>query len=352
MQENTVRVQSILGKEVITLKDGSFIGKIQAVATNPEEKKVVGVYVKLKGILSGKNFVPFSNIQAFGSHSVTLKEDYEPETSSKAPEEKDIIGMPIITIDGTLLGKVDDYTFDAESGVIKEYILSEGLVQDTLRGKGVLNNDKVSRIGKDVIVALADVDESGLEELDPLYEDFSEEEVNELEELADDAVEKIEEEKEEIQEVIDTSQEEADKAWQQSIKKAKDVSEKWTNKVKEQAEKVGEEAKELWSEAQSTVMKQLEKLNHVREKWQEKLTKLGNTRQDELGEQLLNEIKGKTISKPLVDDLDNIIVEPGQIIDNEVITKAMEAGKLHDLFKLAAAKDVEDRIIEIEKIDN
>jgi len=348
MNEDGVRVQKLLGKEVIALKDGSFIGKIQSIVVNSNEKKVIGIYVKLKGLLSGRNFVPFSGIQAFGTHTVTTKENLESEAVEKGVEEKEIINMPVITIGGTMLGKVDDFTFDMKSGLIKEYILSGGLVQDTLRGKALLKGEDVSRIGKDVIVVLNEIDETALEELDE-YEDIKEGVVDTFNEAKENVQEIFEESKKKVEEGINASKEAAESAWQQSLNKAKNVSEEWTNKIKEQADKVGDEAKGLWSDAQSTAHKQLEKLNQVKEKWQDKITNIRGKKQDELGENILKEIKGRTISKSLVDNAGEIIIEPGQVIDDDIIKKALEKGKIHDLFILAAAKDVED---EIEKVDN
>ncbi|MDK2824309.1 MAG: hypothetical protein PWQ67_2333 [Clostridia bacterium] len=353
MSDNTTRVQSLLGKEVVNLKDGSFIGKIQSVVINPVEKKVIGVYVKLKGILSGRNFIPFSGIQSFGTHSVTIKEDFDPEATAKGVEEKDIINMPVITITGTMLGKVDSFTFEKSSGVITEYILTEGIVQDTLRGKALLKGEKVSRIGKDVLIAAAEVDETGLEELD--NHEYEESVVStfievkeDAQEVYDESKEKLQETKENIVEEIETSKISAKNAWQQAISKAKKISEEWTFKIKEQAGKVEGEAKELWTEAQSVTQKQIEKLNHIKEKWQEKLANIQNKKQDEFGEQLLNEIKGKTVSKTLYDDEGNAIILPGQVINDEIFKKAGEKGKLHELFILAATKEVEDQIEEME----
>ena len=92
----------------------------------------------------------------------------------------------------------------------------------------------------------------------------------------------------------------------------------------------------------------MEKLNQVKEVWEEKLNNIKSKPQEELGEQVLMEIKGKTIGKPLCDDQGEVIILPGQVNDDKLIKKAIENGKLHELFILIATKDVED---EIEKVD-
>lgn len=355
MINNTVNVRDLLGKEVVALKDGSYFGKVQSVGISTEEKKVTGLFIKLKGILSGKIFVPFSGIQSFGGHGITLKEEFDIDNTLKGVEEKEILEMPVITIDGTLLGNVDSFNFDKMDGKITEYILSEGLVRDTLQGKGLLRGESVARIGKDVIIAQAEVDGSSLEEIeveDAEYMNFSEvyqELPVQAEEFALEVNSEIQETQDSLESKIEEEKNTAEKRWQQTLQQVKIVTEELTEKIKLQADKVGDEAKDFWTEAQNITQKQLEKLNHVKENWQDKLTTIQYKKQDEFSQQLLDEIKDKTVSSPLYDDEGNAIILPGQLINNVVVRKAMEKGKLHQLFILAATKDVEDQI---EKVEN
>ncbi|KJS21942.1 MAG: hypothetical protein VR72_07535 [Clostridiaceae bacterium BRH_c20a] len=356
MGNNLINAQGLLGKEVVALKDGSYLGKVQSIGIDPGEKKVIGVFIKLKGILSGKIFVPFSGIQAFGDHGITLKEDFDTENTAKGMEEKEILEMPVITINGTMLGKVDSFAFDKSNGAITEYILTEGLVRDTLKGKGLLRGESVSRIGKDVIIVAKEVDASNLEQVEMDYIDSEDDlgpEVVRLNVETEDTLREFKEEikdtQESIEQNIEAGKSAAERGWQQTLQKVKKITEEWTEVIKQQADRVGGEAKELWSDAQAATHKQLEKINQVKEKWQDKLASIQHKKQDEFSEQLMDEIKDKTVNSPLYDDGGNPIILPGQIINNVIVKKAMEKGKLHQLFVLAATRDVEDQIEKIEK---
>jgi len=344
MINNEVKAQKYLGKEVITLKDGTYLGKVHSIVINAEEKRIIGITIKLKGLLSGKMFIPLDSIQGFGTHGITIKEEFEPG-NSKVVEEKEILDMPVITTNGTLLGKIYDFGFDVETGQITQYILTEGLVKDTYRGKALIEASDVFRIGKDVVIV-----NSELEQLDMM--DYYEEEPDETEINP----------QWEIQEDKELSQEDHDdpeKYWEQTLSDAKKIAETWKATLKEQGSKLGAEAKEIKNtsqqmletfldDAQKKIQEQLEKLNQVKEVWEEKLNNIKSKPQEELGEQVLMEIKGKTIGKPLCDDQGEVIILPGQVIDDKLIKKAIENGKLHELFILIATKDVED---EIEKVD-
>ncbi|MFZ7102340.1 MAG: PRC-barrel domain-containing protein [Peptococcaceae bacterium] len=352
MTETKIGVFNVLGKEAVSLKDGEYLGKIQGVMVNREEQRVTGIYIKQKGILSGKTFISFSGVGYFGEHTVTIKEDYQGENPGKEVEEKDILEMPVITITGTLLGNVDSFTFDSASGIITEYILTEGILQDTFRGKGLLKGDQVSRIGKDVIIAAAEVDESQLEEVEGEYieiKDTYPAGAEDVRETGEDAKELMKNTRDNLERGLETAKNTAEKTWQQVGQKTKKMTEDWAGVIKGQAGKLSGEAKEFLTEAHSATNKQLEKLNQVKDKWQTKLTMIQNKKQDELSDQLLEEIKNKTVSEVLYDEENKPIIQPGEVITEQVLQKAAAKGKLHELFLLAAAKDVEDQIEKVEK---
>lgn len=350
MDNGNVGVFSVLGKEGVSLKDGEYLGKIQLVTVNREEKKVTGVYIKQKGILSGRLFIPFSGVEYFGQHTVTIKENYGQENHPGDIEEKDILEMPVITVTGTLLGKVESFTFERSTGRITQYILSGGILEDALRGKGLLKGDEVARIGKDVIITVAGVDENNLAEVEGEveFEDWNTAE----EDLATAQGEEPGDEEVQDQEIQDNLAENfaaarnsAEKSWQQVVQQSKKLTEEWANVLKDQADKLSGEAKELLTVSN----KKLEKLNQVKDKWQSKLNIIQNKKEDELSVQLLEEIKNKTVSKTLYDADNQPIILPGEVITQQVLQKAIEKGKLHELFLLTAAKDVEDQLEKVEK---
>lgn len=349
MNGSGINAKSLLNREVVALRDGSYFGKVQSIGINTGTKMVTGLFIKPKGILSGKVFIPFSGIQSFGDYGVTIKEDFDIDNPIKTMEEKELLEMPVITVNGNLLGFVDNFTFDKTDGTIVEYILSEGLVRDTFRGKGVLPGSKVSRIGKDVIIAVEAVESLNFEEVSEDVESFPS--------IIEDPIIKIDVEGPEIETEVqeDDDREEKERAiekeWHRALQKVKIVSERLTEKIKVQANKVGDEAREFFADAQNVTQKQLERLNRVIENWQGKLAVIQNKEDDKFNQQLLDEIKNKTVGCPLYDDEGNSIILPGQVIDSGVVKKAMEKGKLHQLFILVAAKDVEEQVEKVEEIE-
>ena len=74
MNDQRVNVGSVMGKEVLDLSSGSFLGRAQSITVHALEKRVVGVMLKQKGLLGGKNIIPLANIKAFGSHKMCIRD--------------------------------------------------------------------------------------------------------------------------------------------------------------------------------------------------------------------------------------------------------------------------------------
>lgn len=335
VNDQLVNVGSVLGKEILNLSDGTFVGRTQNIMVNASEKNVVGILLKQKGLLGNKNIIPLDNVKAFGSHTVTINNF----SDVMAVEGVDIIGMSIVTIDGTVLGKVLDFAFDPQSGDICEYVLAGGLLKDLPAEKGILPNNYIVSIGRDVIIAQEKINSSDLanyddafyynwQEIDALLEDLSEEETSSadnetnLDDLVEDLTLKV---NKTIEDVTD---------------KLKEVNtEGIADKLKLQADKFTEEARDL--------------LGSVKSKFVTKDKKASS--ETALAEQIVEQLQGSTVEKPLLDEEGNVIIWPGQIIGVEEVMYAVNVGKLQDLIGLTTplifAEDIEN-IMSAETISN
>jgi len=332
MVDKKVRALDALGKETILLKDGSLQGKVQSLVVDEQQRSVKGIFVRLKKLLNNLSYSPLERIQAFGTQGVTLKDELVQDNTGSG--YRDILGMPVITLDGSMLGKIDDYIFDTETGLIEEYILSGGLVKDRFQGKANLSGERISLIGKDVILATADLSDEDLEEAVFFGEEDPDLIKDENEEERKDFRENLQETKEFVGEKFNEGKKSAEKIWNQTLSTAKSLSERFVVKAGE----LGAEAKDS-----------LEKLNVKREQWQEKLKDAKKISKSDLGDKLLAELRGKTVSATLYSDDNELIVEAGATITDEVITKAIELEKTYELMQLVAACEVESQIIEVEK---
>ena len=119
MEQQMINFGSILGKDILNIGDGSFVGTVQGLLIDEKERKVIGIILKNKSRLSNKakSVIAFGQIKSLTGDLVTVIDSGE-----VALEGKNIIGLSVITADGVFLGKTVDFTF-AKDGRICEYIL-------------------------------------------------------------------------------------------------------------------------------------------------------------------------------------------------------------------------------------
>ena len=146
-----VNVGSIMGKDILNLAEGTMIGKVCGVALTPDNK-VAGLKVKSKKIMGTMNVVPFENVKAFGA-TITVND----VDGTACADTRDALGKNVITVDGNLLGRVEELAFDAETGDIAEIVIKGELMDTMLDGRGILPGEKLVSIGKDVVIAVENI---------------------------------------------------------------------------------------------------------------------------------------------------------------------------------------------------
>lgn len=119
-------LHEIQGMQVISLAEGRILGAVQKVYLNPSKKAVSGMLVRQSGMGRGEGWVEVRDVSQIGEDVlfVTKASAYK----AKAPmgrSLKDLMGMPVMSKDGKLLGSLVDVEVDPKWQVV-ELSLSEG----------------------------------------------------------------------------------------------------------------------------------------------------------------------------------------------------------------------------------
>lgn len=364
MNDKITNIGSVIGKEILNLSDGSFLGKVQGVFIDETEQKLTGLKVKQKGLLGGKNSIPFESIKSFGTHKITIENLKEIEVE----EGRNIISMPIVTSDGTILGKIIDFAFEPVDGKIVEYVLKGGLMESTFEDYGTVSGESIIAIGKDAIIAKEDLAEEDFKKPDEeVYGDWKV-----VDEVIDGLDDDDDDDEETISETTDSTRKENnfedqfDEITNKITKTIGDVTDKIKkevtsddlgDKLKEQADKIGEEAKSFL-----TIMKDKLQQNKpsnldpdlLKQDLKNKMgvkTNKKDDNEDALASQIVEQLKGASVEKPLLDGQGNVIVWPGQLIGNEEVKQAIKAGKLQELISLTVQLTMEEEGLEAEQAD-
>ncbi len=143
---------------VISITDGVQIGSVKGLAINPQQKTVEVLLLDEKTSGEGLKGIPFRSAEAIGEFAVTVEDNSVPISLEKVgilqeliEKGIDVIGTKVITKKGKYLGDVTEYSFEAATGMLKEfYYQSEGQVEKIVTVKNVIT------IGKEILVVEED----------------------------------------------------------------------------------------------------------------------------------------------------------------------------------------------------
>jgi len=134
----------VLGLPVICTADGKNLGTIKDIIFCPKEKSVVAFLIECKGYNRRKKVVFASDVLSLGRDALIVNDADDVRDLKKVlhrPEFKDkgdILGLPIYTKNGEDLGTAKDVLFDLKHGKIDGIEVSDGLLQDIVKGRSVL----------------------------------------------------------------------------------------------------------------------------------------------------------------------------------------------------------------------
>jgi uncharacterized protein YrrD len=155
------------GLLVITRDSGKKVGKVEDLIVDRQGSRVLGILVDEAGWFKEAKVVPWSSFRVIGLDAVVIDDEASAKKASEVPEMSEVldkgnvlVGARVATTDGRELGKLEDFYFDPETGIVKGFELSGG------KGRSFLPASASFRAGKDVAL----VDPSAVETITDLKE--------------------------------------------------------------------------------------------------------------------------------------------------------------------------------------
>lgn len=146
------------GLAVMTLADGSRLGRVQDVVFHALSGRIVGFLVDPGGLLARPRFLPAGKVQSLGADALTVADadaltdapnaGAEPDTL----EAKMLAGRAVISETGTALGTVKDVLVETDALVVPSLVLVTSFLDNALHGRPTLPLSLVRTVGKDTLV--------------------------------------------------------------------------------------------------------------------------------------------------------------------------------------------------------
>jgi uncharacterized protein YrrD len=146
------RSRQLIGIEVVDRKTGKVMGTIKDVVFMPGERKILGFVVRCGKWVKGSKVLFPDDIEHIGKDVILTKNKNVLQGFDKftrfheAIHERDrIFGLKVITDKGQELGYIDDILVNEEDCSIGGYILTDGFIEDILKGRLILPfNDNIT----------------------------------------------------------------------------------------------------------------------------------------------------------------------------------------------------------------
>ncbi|GIP31437.1 PRC-barrel domain-containing protein [Paenibacillus sp. J2TS4] len=153
------RANDMLGLPVIDVQSGKQLGTVKDLLIDPEWL-VQGIILDTRHWFSSPRFILWEDIASYGEDAVTVEgedvirmEEDTPDSWVLLSGSGKIIGLPLLTVNGQQLGRVEDVYFSPKMDKkIIGFELSEGFLSDVKEGRKWLPAPAQATMGQDVII--------------------------------------------------------------------------------------------------------------------------------------------------------------------------------------------------------
>ncbi|MBT9168396.1 MAG: hypothetical protein DDT19_01741 [Syntrophomonadaceae bacterium] len=150
--------REVVGLPVIDLKEGKGLGRVYSLIVNPSSRRVEAIEVGERVLLKTKTeLLPFDKLRSIGPDAVTLMKQEDLIDAQQQPElasllEKKLLANKVVTAAGSLVGTVDDFSFNPADGNLAELFINTEKPRVSL----VLPLTVVESFGRDFIIVEED----------------------------------------------------------------------------------------------------------------------------------------------------------------------------------------------------
>lgn len=157
------KTQEVLGLSIITISDGVEVGKVKSILINAEKGSIDYIVIDSGIQIVGARVIPSENILGIGEYALTIENDSVIKDISKMPAAIDLLqknvqvkGAKVLTRKGRLIGEIGDFFFDENENC--EITGLEYIADKNDRNIRIIPRERVITFGKNLIVVTEDVE--------------------------------------------------------------------------------------------------------------------------------------------------------------------------------------------------
>lgn len=151
--------QDVIGLPVYAISSGKQVGIVRDLLFD-NHQQLFGLLVESKGWMMRRRYIPADRIVSFGFDAVTVDsenvleplEDPHEKVVGVCSGKHKLKGLPVMTVTGSELGRLENVYFLEEVGTLIGYELTDGLITDLREGRKALRSTESLTWGDDALI--------------------------------------------------------------------------------------------------------------------------------------------------------------------------------------------------------
>lgn len=150
------KMRDLLGLPILEIETGIQIGEVREVILDIGMASVIGIMVSGSSRFTDNQGFFFHDLFSLGRDAVTVRNSHQAIAEIVSSEAtcslKELLNKQIFTEAGLNLGVLVDVFFEASTGEIKAYQVSDGIITDLIHGRRLMPLPQVQVVGGDKLI--------------------------------------------------------------------------------------------------------------------------------------------------------------------------------------------------------
>lgn len=158
-----LKSKELKGIDIVNIENGKLIGKVKNTIYSLKQELIMGFSIYSGKWIKKEKFISINHIAIIGN-SVILADDSahlqcankNKEVVSAIKEIDRVFNMDVITDKGEEIGHIEDVIINEYKFKIEGYIISDGFIEDIIKGKLIIPFSEKIIFGEDAVIIDSD----------------------------------------------------------------------------------------------------------------------------------------------------------------------------------------------------
>lgn len=159
-----MKINEVIGHQVIALDSGKVIGEVSEVLIRPDLDRLIGLVLEDRA--GFQKIILFKDIVRIGDSAVIINSELSVFSEKNFPLKKEkylnrasIRRLQVMTDEGNSLGRLVNSTFNKDNGNVTSLEVSQGPVEDLRQGRRQIGVEEIIKVGEEIIIVRPNKDE-------------------------------------------------------------------------------------------------------------------------------------------------------------------------------------------------